>query len=73
MGRWLGRPCLGGTQKVIVAGEKLTYKVVARKVVVPTDLTSLKPQPGRDLMSLVTCTPVGVNSHRLIVTGERVS
>lgn len=69
----LDRLAIGDSWTVTVAGEKLTYKVVARKVVVPTDLTSLKPQPGRDLMSLVTCTPVGVNSHRLIVTGERVS
>lgn len=55
-----------------VFGEVLTYRVVETRVVEPTDGESLLPVEGRDLVTLVTCTPLGVNSHRILVTGERV-
>ena len=38
----------------------------------PTDIADLGTSAGRDLVTLVTCTPIGINSHRLIVQGERV-
>ncbi|MCD8337734.1 MAG: class C sortase [Lachnospiraceae bacterium] len=55
-----------------VLGEILAYEVVDITVVEPTDASLLEIEPGRDLVSLVTCTPYGINSHRLIVRGERI-
>lgn len=52
-------------------GKPLAYEVVESKVVEPTASEELLPEEGRDLVMLVTCTPYGVNSHRLLVTGER--
>jgi sortase A len=52
-------------------GRPLAYEVVSSKVVEPTAVEELSPEAGRDLVTLVTCTPYGVNSHRLLVTGER--
>lgn len=57
---------------VEVFGELLTYRVTETLVVKPEDTESLLIQPGRDIMTLVTCTPLGINSHRILVTGERV-
>lgn len=55
-----------------VAGEKLKYVVDRISVVRPEETDGLRPEPGKDLLSLVTCTPYGVNSHRLVLTGHRV-
>lgn len=54
-----------------VLDETLAYEVVEIQVVEPDDVSSLSIQEGRDLVTLVTCTPYGINSHRLLVTGER--
>lgn len=54
-----------------VMGEKLAYKVDQIKVVLPTELSDLKVVPGEDYCTLLTCTPYGVNDHRLLVRGER--
>lgn len=54
-----------------VMGEKLAYKVDQIKVVLPTELDDLKVVPGEDYCTLLTCTPYGVNDHRLLVRGER--
>ena len=62
----------GDTFDVHVLGEKLRYKVVEIKEVEPDATKVIEPEENRDLISLVTCVPIGVNSHRLIVTGERV-
>ena len=53
-------------------GQTLKYEVVDIAVVKPEETDSLRKVPGRDLVTLITCTPYGVNSHRLLVTGERV-
>ncbi|WP_314456746.1 class C sortase [uncultured Actinomyces sp.] len=53
-------------------GQTLKYEVTDITVVKPEETDSLRKVPGRDLVTLVTCTPYGVNSHRLLVTGERV-
>lgn len=55
-----------------VLGETLRYRVRDIHVIEPSDISKLQRQPGRDLVTLLTCTPYGVNSHRLLVTGERV-
>ncbi|MDR6690388.1 sortase A [Microbacterium sp. 1154] len=60
------------TFTIEVFGEVLVYRVVDTRVVEPEDTESLVPVVGRDLVTLVTCTPLGVNSHRILVTGERV-
>lgn len=56
-----------------VFGEVLTYEVRETKVVQPDDTDTLRPVAGRDLVTLITCTPLGINSHRILVTGERVT
>lgn len=52
--------------------ETLAYRVRGKQVVLPDEVSSLGVIKQEDLATLVTCTPVGVNSHRLLVTGERV-
>ncbi len=56
-----------------VLGETLAYEVDQILVVEPDDFRSLVPLPGRDLCTLLTCTPYGVNSHRLLVRGRRTA
>ena len=51
--------------------ETLAYKVDQIKVVLPDDISYLQITPGKDYVTLVTCTPYGINTHRLIVRGER--
>ena len=55
-----------------VLGEKLAYQVDQIKTVLPYDTTFLQTEIGSDLCSLVTCTPFGVNTHRLLVRGTRI-
>lgn len=68
----LDRVELDDTFTIEVFGEVLTYRVIDTRIVEPTDTESLIPVEGQDLVTLVTCTPLGVNSHRILVTGERV-
>ena len=51
---------------------KMKYKINKIKVVDPEDVSTLGIQKGKDIATLVTCYPTGVNSQRLLVTGERV-
>ena len=62
----------GDTFSLHVLGETLTYAVTQMQVVLPAEVDSVQIQAGKDLCTLVTCTPFGVNSHRLLVTGERI-
>ena len=55
-----------------VLNDILTYKVYEIKVVLPDNIDELRITSGEDLVTLVTCTPYGVNSHRLLVKAERV-
>jgi sortase A len=64
---------LDDTFTMFVFGEVLTYRVSDIKVVDPDQAKSLNPVPGADLVTLVTCTPIGINSQRILVTGERVT
>lgn len=54
-----------------VLGETLAYEVCEIQVVLPDEVNSLYITKGKDLVTLITCTPYGVNTHRLFVTGER--
>ena len=55
-----------------VLGETLAYQVDQINTVLPNDTTYLGIEQGEDLCTLVTCTPFGVNTHRLLVRGERI-
>ena len=63
---------IGDTFYVDVYGETLAYKVTRIDVITPDQIEALAPTPGKGLVTLMTCTPYAVNSHRLLVTGERV-
>lgn len=55
-----------------ILDEVLTYEVDQIKIVLPHETEALLIEEGKDLCTLVTCTPYGVNSHRLLVRGHRV-
>ncbi len=55
-----------------VLGERLAYQVDDIHVVQPYDTSLLEIVPGEDYCTLVTCTPYGVNTHRLLVRGSRI-
>ena len=57
---------------ITVLDDTYTYEVDQIKIVDPDDFTYLQIEPGQDLVTLVTCTPYGVNTHRLLVRGHRV-
>ena len=62
----------GDTFYIHVLGDTLAYRVDAINTVLPTDTHLLQIEDGKDLVTLVTCTPFGVNTHRLLVRGHRV-
>ena len=62
----------GDTFYIHVLGEVLAYKVDTINTVLPTDTRLLQIEDGKDQVTLVTCTPFGVNTHRLLVRGHRV-
>lgn len=55
-----------------VCGEKLAYQVSEIDIIHPEDVEGLGIQAEKDLVSLITCTPYGLNTKRLVVTGERI-
>lgn len=63
---------IGDEIKVSVLDETLIYKVTAKNIVNPDNISLLSVDEEKDLLSLITCYPYGINSHRLIVTAERV-
>lgn len=64
---------VGDIAYVQVAGQKLAYKVKEIHIIKPTQLELFEAQAGRDLLTLFTCTPYGINTHRLVVTAERIA
>lgn len=62
---------VGDTFELGVLGRTLTYEVCEVRVVLPAELDTLRIEEGEDLCTLLTCTPYGINSHRLLVTGRR--
>lgn len=63
---------VGDVLYIHVLGDTLAYKVDAIHTVLPTDTSLLQIEDGKDYVTLVTCTPFGVNTHRLLVRGHRV-
>ncbi|MBQ1207836.1 MAG: class C sortase, partial [Lachnospiraceae bacterium] len=68
----LDRMKIGDVFYLDVLGERLAYQVDQIKTVLPYDTTYLQTEIGSDLCTLVTCTPFGVNTHRLLVRGTRI-
>ena len=62
----------GNVFYIHVLGDTLAYKVDAINTVLPTDTRLLQIEEGKDYVTLVTCTPFGVNTHRLLVRGHRI-
>lgn len=63
---------MGDTFTIQVFNELLTYEVDKIDIVEPSDVSSLQIETGSDYVTLITCTPYGVNSHRLLVRGHRI-
>ncbi|WP_051259175.1 class C sortase [Schaalia suimastitidis] len=63
---------IGDSFTIETFGLVLSYRVTDIIVVDPDDRESISTVAGKDLATLVTCTPLGINSHRIIVTGERI-
>ena len=62
----------GDTFAFHVLDETYTYQVDQISVVLPSEISKLNIEPGADYATLITCTPYGVNSHRLLVRGHRI-
>lgn len=63
---------IGDTIKIHILNRIIEYKADAINIVEPTDTTLLQPVDDKDYITLLTCYPYGVNSHRLLVRAERV-
>lgn len=68
----IDRLTYGDRFSVSVLGEKLVYQVDKITVIEPDKVSDLKPEDAGDYITLLTCTPYGINSHRLLVRGCRV-
>ena len=68
----LDKIVVGDQFMIHVLDEVLTYEVDQIRIVEPTDVEELLIREGKDLCTLLTCTPYGINSHRLLVRGHRV-
>lgn len=62
---------VGDEFTINLSGIRHAYVVCEISVIKPDETSGLGVQEGRDLISLITCTPYGINTHRLVVTGER--
>lgn len=63
---------IGDTFEIKILDKKLTYQIDNIVIVDPEDVSNLKIESGKDYVTLVTCTPYGINSHRLLVRGTRI-
>ncbi len=63
---------VGDTFTLHILRETLTYQVERMERVVPDELKNLQIEQGQELCTLMTCTPYGINTHRLVVTGRRI-
>ena len=63
---------VGDVFYLTILDQTLTYEVDQITVIEPEDLTEMELIPGKDLCTLMTCTPYGINTHRLLVRGSRI-
>ena len=68
----LDKLVVGDTFVIRILDEVLTYEVTKVLIVEPTETEELTIREGEDLCTLVTCTPYGINTHRLLVRGHRI-
>ena len=68
----LDKMVIGDTFLMRVLDETLTYEVDQIRIVLPYEMDDLEIEEGKDYCTLVTCTPYGINSHRLLVRGHRI-
>ena len=64
---------VGDTFTITVLDRTLTYEVDNISIILPTETDSLKVVDGKDYVTLMTCTPYGINTHRLLVRGRRIT
>ena len=69
----LDRLIVGDIWTMTVLNRTVTYEVDQIRIVEPEDLSELQIVQGRDYCTLLTCTPYGINSHRLLVRGHRIA
>lgn len=55
-----------------ILGERLAYQIYSLEEVLPTEIDKIKIEPGKDIVTLLTCTPPGINTFRLLVNGKRI-
>lgn len=68
----LDKVVVGDVFVLHILNEVFTYEVDQILIVLPTETSSLDPEPEKDYVTLITCTPYAVNSHRLLVRGHRI-
>lgn len=64
---------VGDKFTITAAGKKLNYEVDQMKAVLPHEFDDLTIEEGKDLVTLITCTPYSINTHRLLVRGHRIA
>ena len=69
----LSRVQVGDTFVITVLNREMTYQVDQILTVLPNEMEALERDEGLDLVTLITCTPYGINTHRLLVRGRRIS
>ncbi len=57
---------------ISVLGQTMTYQVNQIRIVLPEEVDELSITPGKDYVTLITCTPYGINTHRILVRGHRI-
>lgn len=55
-----------------ILGKRLAYEIDSFEEILPSEVDRIKVQPGKDIVTLLTCTPPGINTYRLLVTGHRI-
>ena len=63
---------IGDTFTVTILNRLMTYQIDQIEIVEPSDIEKLKINPNQDYLTLMTCTPYGINSHRMLVRGKRI-
>jgi sortase A len=63
---------VGDTFTITILNHVLTYEVEEIRIILPDEVENLYIEPGRDMVTLMTCTPYGINSHRLLVRSKRI-
>ena len=62
----------GDTFTITVLNQTVTYEIDQIRIVLPEDLSNLNIEAGQDYATLITCTPYGINTHRMLVRGHRI-